>query len=747
MNDNSTHHVTIGGECFEASPRGELGPVVRDGLVYKFQLADMAKSRGKRLASVFAAGSLELTLPDYKQRIQTVSLNTIRRAFDSGSFSFDQPDDAHNYKELQLSASDFERQRTQTDAEIRQYIIHKAYWLGYRFPMQPRPDGIIYPIPFDEPADLDYLAVTSTDIRRNIRRLADQGFLEKVLEGHARPTERLLSQYESGNRSGFALPPPSTVSVGSGETDDRRFARLAIEEARKSVPEDERVHPKVGVLVVKDGRVLATAHRGEIPQCHAEYVALEKKLADVSLAGSTVYTTLEPCTSRNHPKVPCAIRLTERKVARVVIGMLDPDDRISGRGQRALRKAGIATGLFDHDLMTVIEELNRDFIREREATEYRVTVPGERGSEHSPVGVSPQTEAARRVSDATKNLQKAAWSFVELHSRYGVAQAARDVAEEEKNILQKVRASLDVFDRVYDLPTDLGRIAKEELASINISLDRLTSGHDLETKKIAAEQVQDSCHRIREATKPYAYLHADAGDDRRVQKVELPAARPIIVPKRFGGGVVKDDMGYTGLGVVNDGEQPGYDLTIHSIQLADGTKLVFHRGHTERLARTDGEAFYPAFLEARLGGTFGSALFDFMRERGTPSITVPITYRDSDNNWFQTDVTLERDVQKTGGLRLGWTQKWISDPTVGVTSISPDPSSIVTEPARAMTRNAETVLSLMTERKNWKRTDLAKLANISDDDTLQALRALKDADKVIPIDVDEEPKGTFWRRI
>jgi len=67
----------------------------------------------------------------------------------------------------------------------------------------------------------------------------------------------------------------------------------------------------------------------------------------------------------NHPKVPCAIRLAERKVGRV-IGMLDPDDRISGRGQRALRKAGIATDLFPHDLMGEVEELNRDFVRDRE---------------------------------------------------------------------------------------------------------------------------------------------------------------------------------------------------------------------------------------------------------------------------------------------------------------------------------------------------------------------------------------------
>lgn len=61
--------------------------------------------------------------------------------------------------------------------------------------------------------------------------------------------------------------------------------------------------------------------------------------------------------------------------------------------------------------------------------------------------------------------------------------------------------------------------------------------------------------------------------------------------------------------------------------------------------------------------------------------------------------------------------------------------------------HVERVLSVMTERKNWKRTDLAKLANISDDDALHALRVLQDADRVIPLDVDEEPKGTFWRRI
>lgn len=144
--------------------------------------------------------------------------------------------------------------------------------------------------------------------------------------------------------------------------DDGQFARMAIDEARKSVSEkDNRVHPKVGAVVVKDGRVLSSAHRGEQAGNHAEFVALEKKLSDEAVAGATVYTTLEPCTTRTHPKIPCTQRLIDRKVARVVIGMLDPDDRISGTGWRKLRNAGIETVPFPHDLAKEVEELNREF--------------------------------------------------------------------------------------------------------------------------------------------------------------------------------------------------------------------------------------------------------------------------------------------------------------------------------------------------------------------------------------------------
>lgn len=155
------------------------------------------------------------------------------------------------------------------------------------------------------------------------------------------------------------IPPVRSQSVAAGNN----FARMAVEEARKSIAEDDRPHPKVGCVVVKDGRVLAKAHRGEFEANHAEYAALEKKLKDETLAGCTVYATLEPCTTRNHPKVPCADRLAERRVARVIIGILDPNPEIRGKGVIRLQEAGIAVELFPPELANELLELNRDFIR------------------------------------------------------------------------------------------------------------------------------------------------------------------------------------------------------------------------------------------------------------------------------------------------------------------------------------------------------------------------------------------------
>lgn len=147
---------------------------------------------------------------------------------------------------------------------------------------------------------------------------------------------------------------------------DRQFCETAVAEARKSVAEDDgRPHPYVGVVIVKDGKILATGFRGESGKGdHGEFCAL-KKVNETEVQGATVYTTLEPCSERNPPKKSCAERLINAKVARVVSGSADKDESVYGHS--TLVEAGIEIGFFPHDLMQELLVLNKAFNDSRRA--------------------------------------------------------------------------------------------------------------------------------------------------------------------------------------------------------------------------------------------------------------------------------------------------------------------------------------------------------------------------------------------
>lgn len=128
--------------------------------------------------------------------------------------------------------------------------------------------------------------------------------------------------------------------------------KLAIEEHLKCSN-----FPRVGVVVARDGEILATGHRGEVDNLHAERVALEK-LTPADRAGTTVYTTLEPCVEIHDQQatVSCADLLISSGVREVVIGVLDPNGSIYSQGYRRLLENNVSVSFFSRKLRQAVEE-------------------------------------------------------------------------------------------------------------------------------------------------------------------------------------------------------------------------------------------------------------------------------------------------------------------------------------------------------------------------------------------------------
>jgi len=98
-------------------------------------------------------------------------------------------------------------------------------------------------------------------------------------------------------------------------------------------------NPSVGCVIVKDGRVVGRATTAHGGRPHAEPQALT--MAGAAARGATAYVTLEPCCFHGRTP-PCTDALIAAGVARVVVGVRDPDPRVNGAGLVRLRAAGIA---------------------------------------------------------------------------------------------------------------------------------------------------------------------------------------------------------------------------------------------------------------------------------------------------------------------------------------------------------------------------------------------------------------------
>ena len=140
---------------------------------------------------------------------------------------------------------------------------------------------------------------------------------------------------------------------------DRDHMRRALELAARGLYTTSP-NPRVGCVLVRDGRVVGEGWHEKAGGLHAEAHALEAagRLAPDAARGATAYVTLEPCNHHGRTP-PCVDALIRADVARVVAALRDPNPEAARGGER-LAAAGIR---FEHGLLEdEARELNIGFV-------------------------------------------------------------------------------------------------------------------------------------------------------------------------------------------------------------------------------------------------------------------------------------------------------------------------------------------------------------------------------------------------
>ncbi len=140
---------------------------------------------------------------------------------------------------------------------------------------------------------------------------------------------------------------------------DKFYLNLALKEAVKA-KFYTHPNPKVGCLIVKNEKIISKGYHKFFGGPHAEVNAV--KNAKESIKDSTMYVTLEPCSTYGKTP-PCTELIIKSGIKRVVIGMIDPNPLHRGKGVEILKKHGIEVDVADGEISEKCRMINEVFIK------------------------------------------------------------------------------------------------------------------------------------------------------------------------------------------------------------------------------------------------------------------------------------------------------------------------------------------------------------------------------------------------
>jgi len=154
--------------------------------------------------------------------------------------------------------------------------------------------------------------------------------------------------FQSGERNIAGMRPPDAGSV------DERMMMRALELAEKGRGMTSP-NPVVGAVIARGDQVISEGYHERVGGPHAEINALDS--APGGLRGATMYVTLEPCSHQGRTP-PCAPRVADSGIERVVIAVRDPNPQVAGGGEALLKDHGVevSVGLFGRFALRQNEE-------------------------------------------------------------------------------------------------------------------------------------------------------------------------------------------------------------------------------------------------------------------------------------------------------------------------------------------------------------------------------------------------------
>lgn len=138
---------------------------------------------------------------------------------------------------------------------------------------------------------------------------------------------------------------------------DQFYMQRCIDLANKAIG-NTYPNPLVGSVIVYDNQIIGEGYHKKAGEPHAEINAINSVRNPKLLKEATIYVSLEPC-SHFGKTPPCALKLKEIGFKKVVIGAMDYNEQVNGKGKKILEDASIevVTGVLKEEC----EDLNKRF--------------------------------------------------------------------------------------------------------------------------------------------------------------------------------------------------------------------------------------------------------------------------------------------------------------------------------------------------------------------------------------------------